>query len=226
MVNPIALKIRSKKLGVLIRDARLAARKSIKECAQAIGVTQGRFSSFERGTKTPSLPELETLAYFLQVPLQHFWGQEVHSDDLDDHVEAVDWPKMIALRQRIVGVLLRKARTDQNVSMKELAQVVGVSSRRLKSYEMGEEPIPLSELEVMASYLNLPLDYFLDKDGIVGRWIVQQQSIQKFLELPADLQEFVVKPVNRPYLEMAYRLSDLPVEKLRAMAEGLLEITL
>ncbi len=226
MVNPIALKIRSKKLGVLIRDARLAAGKSMKECAEAIGVTPGRFSSFERGTKTPSLPELETLAYVLKVPLQHFWGREVHSDDLDEQVEAVDWPKAIALRQRIVGVLLRRARTEQNVSMKELAQVVGISTRRLKSYEMGEEPIPLPELELMASHLNLPLDHFRDTDGVVGRWIVQQQAVQKFMELPADLQEFVVQPVNRPYLEMAYRLSELPVEKLRAMAEGLLEITL
>ena len=31
--------LRSRKLGVLIRDARLAARKTISECAKIIGVT-------------------------------------------------------------------------------------------------------------------------------------------------------------------------------------------
>jgi hypothetical protein len=40
------------------------------------------------------------------------------------------------------------------------------------------------------------------------------------------LLEFVSKPVNRPYLELAQRLSKTNVENLRAVAEGLLEITL
>ena len=47
--------IRTKKLGVLIRDARLAARKSIRECAEAIGVSPGTFSSYERGRKATCL---------------------------------------------------------------------------------------------------------------------------------------------------------------------------
>ena len=33
----IAISIRAKKLGVLIQDARLATRKSMEECAEAIG---------------------------------------------------------------------------------------------------------------------------------------------------------------------------------------------
>ena len=41
-----------------------------------------------------------------------------------------------------------------------------------------------------------------------------------------ELQGFVCKPINRPYLELAVRLSEMSVEKLRGVAEGLLEITL
>jgi hypothetical protein len=44
--------------------------------------------------------------------------------------------------------------------------------------------------------------------------------------MPSELQSFVVKPINQPYLELAQRLSEMSVEKLRAVAEGLLEITL
>jgi hypothetical protein len=40
------------------------------------------------------------------------------------------------------------------------------------------------------------------------------------------MQSFVCQPVNRPYLELAMKLSDLSREKLRAVAEGLLDITL
>ncbi len=51
--------IRAKKLGILIRDARMASRRSAKECAAAINVTNGVFKAYEEGRKAPSLPELE-----------------------------------------------------------------------------------------------------------------------------------------------------------------------
>ena len=63
--------IRTKKLGVLIRDARLSARRSVHECAKAIGVRTGVFRSYEEGVGSPSLPELEALVYYLELPLEH-----------------------------------------------------------------------------------------------------------------------------------------------------------
>jgi hypothetical protein len=40
------------------------------------------------------------------------------------------------------------------------------------------------------------------------------------------MQEFACKPVNRPYLELAMKLSNMSTEKLRSVAEDLLDITL
>ncbi len=62
MTIQVQVSVRSRKLGVLIRDARLAARKTIPECAQAMGVTGGVFRAYEEGRRAPSLPELEMLA--------------------------------------------------------------------------------------------------------------------------------------------------------------------
>ena len=45
------------------------------------------------------------------------------------------------------------------------------------------------------------------------------------MALPLEMQVFVSKPINRPYLELAMRLNDMSVDKLRGVAEGLLEIT-
>lgn len=39
--------LRAKKLGTLIRDARLATRRSVKECAETIKVTAGVFKAYE-----------------------------------------------------------------------------------------------------------------------------------------------------------------------------------
>jgi transcriptional regulator with XRE-family HTH domain len=226
MVNPITRNIRAKKLGALIKDARLATGKSIESCADAIRVSGGRISAFERGEKSPSLPELEMLAFSLDIPLEHFWGQESRSADLDGRVATSRLERLIPIRQRIIGILLKKARTEAGLSLKALAEDAGVSTGRLKSYEAGENPIPLPELEGMASLLNLTIEHFRDKEGVVGKWALEQLAIAQFLELPTDLQDFVTKPINRPYLDIAQRLSGMSVDKLRMVAEGLLDITL
>jgi hypothetical protein len=54
----------------------------------------------------------------------------------------------------------------------------------------------------------------------------QKKAVQDFLLLPPDLQNFVSKPVNRPYLELAMKLSGMSTDKLRSVAEDILDITL
>jgi len=218
------ISIRAKTLGALIQDARLAARMSTRECAEALDVGDSTFRSYESGKKSPSLPELEILAYFLDLPLSHFWGTETLSDNAPA-TAPLDLPRLVGIRQRMIGALLRQERTTASISMKSLSQESGISTRLIKYYEMGERPIPLPELEVLISSLGGRIETFLDKNGPIGQWITQQKAIEDFLELPLELQEFVCLPVNRPYLELALNLSDLSSEKLRSVAEGILDIT-
>jgi len=223
-INPLAHSIRAKKLGVLIYDARLASRRSVQDCAQAIGVSNERFQEFESGTQSPSLPEIEVLAYYLNITLDHFWSRLSVSENLIEHqVAHVD--RLIQLRQKMIGASLRQVRTLANLSAKEISEKVGFPESELQSYELGLKPVPLPVLESLVAALGSHIDYFKDQRGPVAAWMNQQRSTQQFLELPVELQEFVSKPVNRPYLELAMRLSELSVDKLRAVAEGLLEIT-
>jgi transcriptional regulator with XRE-family HTH domain len=224
-INPLAITLRSKKLGVLLQDARLAAGKSVEECAQAIGVSVSIFEAYEYGESSPSLPELEVLAYFLGVPLDHFWGMTAISESNSKNGE-IDLHKLVGLRQRIIGTLVRQARTNANLELEVVAEAMGLTASQLDAYEMGEAPIPLPVLEQLGDYLYHPIREFQDQKGPLGSKIAEQRAVQGFLVLPADLQVFICKPVNRPYLELATRLSEMSVEKLRAVAEGLLEITL
>src|SRR5512141_3116000 len=96
--------IRTKKLGVLIRDARLVARRSVQECAEAIGVRTSIFRSYEDGLHAPSLPELEALVFFLDLSLDHFWGREIKST-AGSPIKKIDLPRVLALRQRKIGAL-------------------------------------------------------------------------------------------------------------------------
>jgi transcriptional regulator with XRE-family HTH domain len=217
--------LRAKKLGTLIRDARLASRRSTKECAEAINVTNGVFKAYEEGRKAPSLPELETLVYYLELPINHFWSNEALSDD-PAPIDELDLPRLTGLRHRMIGALLRQERMNASLSMKSVAEQTGVSSRRLKQYELGNRPIPLPELEVILKVLGGRIETFFDQGGPIGQWMTQQKAIQQFLDMPLELQTFVCQPINRPYLDLARKLSEMSTEKLRSVAEDLLDITL
>lgn len=214
--------VRAKKLGVLIYDARLANRRSPEECAKAIGVSADAYRSFEAGEASPSLPQLEVLAFFLDVPLDHFWGSQSISETQPPQP---DHARLLAIRQRLVGATLRQARMNANLTPKDLVEKSGATEEDIRSYELGEKPVPLPILEAFAGCIGLQVEDFFDKGGPVGLWRKEQDAVVKFLELPPTLQDFVCKPVNRPYVELALRLSELSVERLRAIAEGLLEIT-
>ncbi len=215
--------LRNRIIGLLLRDARERAEKTKRDCATALGVSTGTITAYEEGRKSISLPELETLAYLTDTPPAHFWE---YSPDLAPEEEPVQLDEIMALRHRIVGALLRQARLDADQTQKDLADVLGCSSSRISSYEYGERPIPLAELELLARHLNLPLEYFLDnQDGSVGEWQRQQDIWQRFCELSPEMQEFVVQPINVNYLEIAMKLAQMPVDGLRGIAEGLLDIT-
>ena len=216
--------LRSKKLGVLIRDARLTAHKTIPECARVVGVTSGILRAWEEGRRAPSLPELEVLAYSLHQPLHRFWSKEAMSDDAPN-TGSMNLPALVGIRQRLVGAHLRQQRENASLSPRALSEQSGISTARLKAYELGERPIPMPELEGLMALLGGQVESMFDQTGSIGQWMVQQKAVQDFLQLPPELQKFVSKPVNRPYLELAMKLSGMSTDKLRSVAEDLLDIT-
>ena len=223
--KPYATAIRAKKLGVLLRSARLSAGKSPEDCAAAIAADRETIEAFESGEKSPSLPELEMLAFYLKTPLEYFWGREISVAGRPGEA-GVDIRRLLELRQRIIGAQLRRARQEAGLSPEQLGERADLSPDQITAYELGENSLSLVQLEYLASALGRPLKEFQDSRGPVGGWIKQQRALQNFNELAPDLQDFISKPINRPYLELAQRLSEMDVDKLRAIAEGLLEITL
>ncbi len=217
------LTFRDRIIGVLLRDARRRAGRSKAECADALGVSTDTIEAYEEGRTPISLPELEVLGYTLGTPIHRFWEGE---PELTSEEERPDFRTVLDLRNRIVGVLLRQARLEANVTQEDLAEVLNCFPDRIAEYEHGTEPVPLSELELIANHLEVPVQRFVDgRDGVVGEWHRQQEIDRQLHELPDDVQAFVAKPVNIKYLEVAMRLSQMPASKLRAIAEGLLEIT-
>lgn len=78
--TPALLEIRRRMIGVQIRQARLAAGKSLGECAQLLDATTETLLAYEYGKSDIPFHELETLAEFLQVPLSYFVDEDLLSN--------------------------------------------------------------------------------------------------------------------------------------------------
>jgi transcriptional regulator with XRE-family HTH domain len=222
-----ALAMRGKMIGVLMKDAATVRRKSTTDCAAAVGCSPEAFEAFQSGEADacPSLPELELLAYYLEVPLSYFWGDKVLSEQEPASRPAVPADEVAALRHRIIGALVRQARQNAQMDSAELAAAVGLTSAGLAAYELGQKPIPVSELEALARRLGVPIEHFVEVHGPVGEWDNNERVLERFRQLPAELRDFVTRPVNGNYLRLAQRLSQLETSELRGIAASLLEIT-
>ncbi len=217
--------LRAKIIGTLIRGARISVGDSTAACAQAIGVMDQEYEAYELGEALISLPELEALAYYLKIPLEHFLFNQSLSNQVENRSDSHNIQRVIQLRQRMIGAQVRQARVENKKSLQELSQLIKVDPSRLEAFELGLEPIPVALLEDLCDALNCSLREFQDQHGPIGSWFVQQKAAGVITEFEPELQAFIGKPINKPYLELAKRMSEMSTEKLRVIAEGILEIT-
>jgi len=221
----LAINILSKKMGVLLRTARTQRGESKKACGEIIGSTARTISKYEAGDKSPSLPELEVLAFYLDVPVDRFW-EDISSSGQDKMEALKNLEQRLELRNLKIGASLRKFRLESKLSMKEVSDKFGLTTYRIKSYEKGKFAVPVAELNAMLRLYNRDLSDLVVDTGPIADWAYGKKASSKFIELPKDLQEFILKPINRPYLEIAQKLSEMSVDQMRDVAESLLDITL
>lgn len=216
--------LRGKMLGVLIRDARLSAARTIDECARLLRVPASTVEAWEYGDAVPSLPQLELLAYYLDVPVSHFWSQKTLEENKAARATAQD--EYLLLRQRMIGALIGQAREETGLALADVAEQTHIKEATLERYENGEVAIPMSHLPLIASAVNRNLDYFIETSGFIGELLKIHEEWQKFTDLDPEIREFAANPLNIGFIKIAITFSKMPVDQLRKAAEGMLEISM
>ncbi len=216
-------RLRGKMVGVLLKDARTHAARTVEDCAQLLRVDPALVEAWEFGDAVPSLPQLELLAYYLDVPVSHFWGMETLSGTrrtrLDTHQEFIN------LRQRMIGALLRQAREELNLTEASLAEQTHLPVENIQQYELGDLPVPMHELSVLSSALNKNVSYFLESTSQIGELLAIRENWKHFNDLPEDLRQFAANPINIGFIEIALMFSEMPIDKLKRIATSMLDIT-
>jgi transcriptional regulator with XRE-family HTH domain len=224
MLSEEAILTRNKIIGVLLQQARLDARMSVEACARALGSDGALIAEAEQGEVGLSLPQIESLAYLFGVPLSYFLDTENLTDAATDQ-SPVPYQEMMQLRNKIIGVLLRQARQEAGQELEDAAEVLGYTPRQLEAVELGESPISLAELQALVDELGVSFESFTDQD-LLPPTLRSDGSGQEWPDhLSPELLDFVLKPINLPYLRIAMNLSEMPADTLRQIASGLLEIT-
>jgi transcriptional regulator with XRE-family HTH domain len=225
MEMPHPISIRNKIIGILVKRARLTAGKSQRECAEFLGCSTFAFSQYERGKRSPSLPQLEALAYLFEVPISSLWD-DTHEELDKPEQEPLPIAQMMALRAKILAVQFRQCRLAAGLTQRDLAQLLDCSPSKISQYERGKRDIPLSELEAVSERCGQTLADFLDDQTIpLSQAELERLALARLNELPPDVREFVLNPTNTLYLRIALALSAMKVDSLRQIAETLLEIT-
>lgn len=219
-----SFRIRAKMVGLLLLDARTKAGRSVQDCANLLRVSPAEVEGWEYGEATPSLPQLELLAFYLDVPISHFWGMDTLEATADDLVSAQG--EYLSLRDRMIGALLRIAREDAGVSIEALSAETGVDVASINQYELGEVSVPMHELTVLSNAVKKNVSYFLESGSHLGDWLAMREEWKHFTHLPPDLRKFAANPLNVGFLEIAILFSQMPADKLRRVGESVLNISM
>lgn len=219
-----SFRIRAKMVGVLLYDARTKAGRSLDDCARLLHISAHQVEQWEFGEAVPSLPQLELLAYYLDVPVSHFWGVNTLEATADDLTRAQN--EYMSLRDRMIGALLRLAREEVGVSVEALSAETGVPVEQINAYELGELPAPMHELTVLSNAVKKNVSYFLESGSHLGDWLAMREEWKDFTHLPPELRKFAANPLNVGFLEIAVLFSQMPADKLRRVGESVLNISM
>lgn len=199
---PLAKCLRAKIVGVLLRKARLAAECAPEECAAFLQMTPEQFEAWETGEEAPSLPELELLSSFLQ-------GAPTPDRQSD----------YLLLRQRIIGVLMQKARLNADVDIAQTA----VYPDRLSAYELGERSAPMTDLCALAQVLGLELSAFLESTKM-ERSFLMPSAAQPIDAGATALTDFAADRQNAAFIRLAMAFRHIRADDLHRIADALLAI--
>lgn len=225
-MNDELMIIRSKKTGILIRQMRENRGLSEQECADWLGIDLGKYQAMEKGGKCASLPQIESLSNYLSFPLQAFASMSASDQSQSKMPKNVNIDLM-EVREKKIAIMLNHELEKKGLSLEELAQKTSIPLGELTASLQNFEPIPFSQLLSILAVIQIPLDqlFAVETMAVQASGSSTTENAGLTGNLSEEMVNFISKPANLPYLELAMRFSKMDAEKIRTIASSLLEIT-
>lgn len=91
-----------------------------------------------------------------------------------------------------IGNKIKELRITHHVTMKVLASILGVSMQQVAKYEKGTNKVGAAQLELIAKYFNIKIEYFYNNDAsTVNPDIGGLKELRYFFRLNNTEQEVI-----------------------------------
>lgn len=196
-------------LGERLKELRESKKLTQQEMADLLGIARGTYAHYEINRREPDNATLIKLSTFFKVSLDHLLGQ----DNIYD-----------------VGHIIAEEREEQGLSVKELAESVGISEIELYRHEQNDEPLTEDLAEKIAKTLGMSFVELRDKynlyvgdihpefDGDVNKQIAfdkaRDQDALNEPYPPLPRENFEITPAD---IELLRKIKSLPPEKRKAI---------
>lgn len=201
-----------------IQRIRRSKQRSIHDCALILDIPKEDYLKFEEGSVSLTLPEMELLASFFDVPLSSFFDETTPEIVPLSALPRETRSSYKELRHKMIQVRLIMLREEAGISLELLQEMTGISYEDLESYDNGSKPIPVHHLIRICAYLDQPVDVFFSQEP-------------DFLENPEDShhqQKWQPEypegknPAEDPYQQLVEALKQTPKEDQARIAKELL----
>ena len=181
---------------IRIKEARKKINITARELADHIQVAESTVSLYENGKGEPNYSTLIKIANYLNVSIDYLLG----NDKLQIINGEVRMPNRSKTINDSVGERIKQLRHSQNITQKELSEVLSKSESTVRMWELGKSEPDLETLKKLAHYFKVSIDYLLDDS------IIQCQSTSMNHTMFACILKDLRKEYNLTQKQLAKKL--------------------
>jgi transcriptional regulator with XRE-family HTH domain len=201
-----------------IQQIRKSKQRSIHDCALILDIPKEDYLRFEEGMAPLTLPEIELLASFFDVPLSTIFNDSIPEVTPLSALPLETRTTYKDLRQKMIQVKLILLRDEAGISLEKLQEMTGISSEDLEAYDSGNKPIRFDHLLQICGCLGQPVDAFFSEEPDFMQSPDSLHSQQKWQNEYPDRSN----PIEDPYQQLVDALKQTPKEDQARIAKELL----
>ena len=183
-----------------IKKIRKTKQRSLHDCAKLLGISKENYLNFEEGNGSISLPEIEILAVFLEIPPELLFKQSSFEIENFPILNENKKPIFTNLRNKMIRAELFLERKNAGFSIEELNQATGIPMAALEAYENEGTAIPIDHLLLICNHLSLPIE------SLIFQAETGQEQVVDGTSQPEKLSEILEKePISEAQKDDFYQ---------------------
>jgi len=206
-----------------IRKTRKAKQRSIHDCASILNISKKHYLRFESGTAPLTLPDIEVLAQFFDVPFQSFFDHSPFENQSLSKLTGSIRSQYFELRHKMIQAKFNLLKEKAGVTLEDIQQKTGIPQEALLSFDTGKTPIPINNLIKIAECFGKSLEYFSDPEFLfVEGHENKNLSKPKWRPEYPESQSPLTDQNKDPYEQLVHALKQISKEDQARIAKLLL----